>query len=355
MKIFFLIKSLESAGGTERVTTVIANELSREGNEVSIICLQKCVPFFKLCETVNVIPLNNKESINIYKTYLPTVWRLRQLLKREKPNCIIDVCSAMSLWSLPAKFALDIKLISWEHFNAHVNWNPITSPLARKLVSKFADHVVVLTETDREVYQNEYKAQRVTCIVNPITIEKKQTTTLSSKKVLAVGRLEDQKGFDLLLQTWKLCNCVNLGWKLEIIGSGSKESELKSMITSLNLHDSVTMREPVTDMVSEYLNASLYVLSSRFEGLPLVLIEAMSMGLPIVSFDCETGPRDIVKDGENGFLVPPMDIKALAEKIDFLVSSPNLLKSFSENAVRYSMRFDLAPVMEEWKLLLKDL
>jgi len=115
------------------------------------------------------------------------------------------------------------------------------------------------------------------------------------------------------------------------------------------------MREPVTDMVSEYLNASLYVLSSRFEGLPLVLIEAMSMGLPIVSFDCETGPRDIVKDGENGFLVPPMDIKALAEKIDFLVSSPNLLKSFSENAVRYSMRFDLAPVMEEWKLLLKDL
>lgn len=354
MNIAFLINSLAQAAGTERVTSIIANELVKRGFKVDLFIVRnEGKPFFYLAPEINLHYLSQERNTNIYLHYPVNVYRIRKLLVSRKIDIIIDVCSAMSLMSIPATLFTKAKVITWEHFNANVNWNPITSPAARKLAAALSYKIVTLTQADSEVFQKRYKAKNTTVIPNPITIRIDSKTDLKSKTVLAVGRFEHQKGFDMLLQAWKHCRCKEFGWKLKIVGSGSLKEELEKQIYADKISDTVELQNPVEDVSSLYRDASLFVMSSRFEGLPLVLIEAMAMGLPIVSFDCETGPRDIVKDRVTGRLLPAFDIVAMSKTIDELTSNQALLEEYSINSITYSKKFDINPIIVSWEKLIK--
>lgn len=354
MNIAFLISSLNNSGGTERVTAVIANALARSGYCVKVFALSNGgEPFFELDKSIEVQYVVDKPKNNIYLRLPLNVLIIRKLCSKNKIDFLIDVCSAMSLMSIPANFMSRTRIITWEHFNANVDWNPITSPLARRLASRFSKNIVTLTSDDAEAYRKKFGAKNVFTIPNPLTITPKGVTDMSSKTVLAVGRLEEQKGFDMLLEAWQKCKCRESGWELKIVGSGSLKAMLESRAEALSLSDSVRFMPPTREIEQVYRSASIYVMSSRFEGFGLVLVEAMSLGLPVVSFDCDNGPRDIVEHGTTGFLVEPNNVAELAEHIDLLAGDMNLRKKFAENALQRAEKFKLEPILEQWKEILK--
>lgn len=353
-KIVFFIDSLSNSGGTERVTTVLANYFSEiKHYDISILTINNTGRnFFTLNNQVKVEHLHKKKC-NRYTRYIQNLFLIRKFYNKHHPDYWIDVCSALSLMSIPALYKTNVKVITWEHFNANVEWNPITSPLARKIAVKYAYKVITLTRTDKKIYENRFKSNNVLCIPNPITIDKNSPIcNIMSHTVLAIGRLEKQKGFDMLLQIWSKTKCKDNGWNLRIIGKGKEKENLNNLIQSLNLSDTVSINTPTSNITTEYTNASIYVMSSRFEGLPLVLIEAASCGMPIISFDCETGPRDIINDGENGILIKPFNLEDFAKELDYLTENENIRQRFSENAKNSVLRFDINAISALWDNIL---
>lgn len=354
MNIAFVINSLGRSAGTERVTTMVANELVKRNYNIAIFALHDTGnPFFKLDSNINIQYLSLKPSTNIYLRYPSNVLKLIKLIRGSKIDVVVDVCSAMSLMSIPAKIFTSVKIITWEHFNANVNWNKITSPLARKLASLFSNYIVTLTETDKKVFESRYKAKNVVVIPNPMTLQVGTQPNLNSKIILSIGRFETQKGFDMLIEIWYRCKCRNNGWILKIVGDGQLKDDIIKLIENFQLQDSVILELPTNNVASLYENASIYAMTSRFEGLPLVLIEAMSFGLPIISFDCETGPRDIVVDKTTGLLIDPNDIKTFSHSLDKLTLNQTLLEEYSKNALRLSKKFEIEPIIQLWLNLLK--
>lgn len=353
MKICFMINSLENSGGTERVTTLLANMLTKVGFEVYIITQQGGTKsFFDLDPAIQRYYLFEESGINIYSKYLISLSRYRKLLSRISPDYIIDVCVAMSLLSLPASAGKATKVISWEHFNSQTYFNYLSAIISKWAASKFCRHVVTLTDKDCEMYNEKFNAKSVICIPNPVTIDVKQPPDYQSKHVLAIGRLTHQKGFDMLLNAWKIVSAGQPEWKLSIVGNGELRDELIQQSLELAIVNSVHFIPASTEIYKHYSSASIFVMSSRFEGLPLVLIEAKAYGLPIVSFDCETGPAEIINDQRDGILVKSGDIQLLANSLLMLMSDPERRKEMGKAAVEDSKRYAPEQFLDKWLRIL---
>lgn len=352
-RIVFFINTLNNSGGTERVSLKIAEQLMVHGHDVTFITWmggQKS--FFDVPKGINHVALFEADSINIYTSYLKSLYRYYNSLRRINPDYIVDVCVAMSILSIPLNFLFSKKVISWEHFNATVNWNGFTGRLSRFLASRFADRVVVLTDNDANYYQQKFRARNVQCIPNPVTLETERVSRLDNKVVLAVGRLTHQKGFDMLLEAWKLVTQQAEDWTLYLVGSGELEHDLKSMAKLLQVNKSVVFKSATSNIAELYEHASIFVMSSRFEGLPLVLLEAKTFGLPIVSFDCETGPRSIVNNEIDGLLVKPECTEDLAQAILRLIGSYPMRLTFQKNTLQAVKKYKMAAIIENWLPLL---
>ncbi len=178
---------------------------------------------------------------------------------------------------------------------------------------------------------------------------------MTARTVLSMGRIVPQKGQDLLVRAWQRVADKAEGWKLRIVGDGPLLAEVKEYVEKNGMSGSVEFLPTTKDVQAMYRQASIYAMSSRFEGLPLVLIEAQSMGLPIVSFDCLTGPAEIVDNGRNGILVPPLDVDALAEALLSLMHDDRRRKEFSDNALAAASRFDRGKIVERWEELLREI
>jgi glycosyltransferase involved in cell wall biosynthesis len=175
---------------------------------------------------------------------------------------------------------------------------------------------------------------------------------LDAKVVVAAGRLSPQKGFDLLVRAWAHVHETHPDWRLRIYGDGPRRAGLGRRIERLGLGDVVTLEGPSPDLGAELARASTFVLSSRFEGLPLVLLEAMSLGMAVVSFDCPTGPRDVVADRRNGLLVPPERIKALAAALVEVMDDPALRRTLAAGAVQTAADYRMEAIGPQWDALL---
>lgn len=216
---------------------------------------------------------------------------------------------------------------------------------------KRLDKFVVLTEEDS---LNWPELNNLVVISNFVSSTSMLRSSLSNKRVIAVGRYSWQKGFDMLINAWKVVNTRHPDWQLDIYGSGDNTLYQKQA-DSFGLSSVVTCHGPVENVNEKYSESSLFVLSSRYEGFGLVLVEAMGVGLPVVSFACPCGPRDIVKDGETGILVSPSDVKRLAEKICFLIEHQDVRQSMGERAVVRAKMFSQERVMQQWIELFENL
>ncbi|MGU5839847.1 glycosyltransferase family 4 protein [Aeromonas caviae] len=356
-KICFFVGNLNQAGGTERVSLVIASELQARGYQIHMLSLQ-CGdnPFFELADGIQVSQLFTTAGRGSLRLPL-AILKLRRYLQQHQIDILIDVESMLALYALPAVLGLNIRHICWEHFNYSVDLGKASRRLARKLAARFADDVVTLTERDKQLWVANTKCTaNIVSIPNPVTIILPTEINLHKAKLfLAVGRLTYQKGFDLLLQAWAQVAPLHPDWRLRIVGDGEDKAMLEQLRRDLNIEASTELLPKTNNIAAHYQQAAFFVMSSRFEGLPLVLIEAQAYGLPIVSFNCDTGPAEIIKHGETGWLCEAGDVADLSDKISNAVSCFNeevTYKSFSQHAKGNRNEFSVDVIIDKWSNLL---
>jgi GalNAc-alpha-(1->4)-GalNAc-alpha-(1->3)-diNAcBac-PP-undecaprenol alpha-1,4-N-acetyl-D-galactosaminyltransferase len=345
MKILFIINHL-SAGGAEKVLTVLANTLSKKGINVCIATISQNAPFYALSDEISLlhIPVKRASSSLLNRILAPfsLLFGIKKVIEEVQPDVTISFTTTMNVYSIIASKMTPIPLIVSEHTNFYNVRNGLWRRI-RDRVYPFADTLVVLTDHDKEKYSF---VKNVVRIYNPLRLEEKHKYVEREQIVLAVGRLYRVKGFDLLLKSFARLN--QSGWHLVILGEGEERTNLQSLAKELRISDQVEMPGTVKDVEIYYKKASIFVLSSRAEGFPGALCEAMGYGCAVVAYDCITGPRDIITDGTDGLLVRPENIDDLAKSIQSLIDNPDKREALSLNAKKIAARLDEETIAEEW-------
>lgn len=376
-KICYCTPALYSAGGVERVVTTKANYFAEHfGYEVTIIVTEGNGDhsFFHLSKRVEVINLGiafedlwNKPFITKLLLYSKKQRLYKQLLKRELLRIKPDI--TISTLRREINFINDIKDGSFKIGELHLsrsNYRGIEDgesfPL-KKLFSKWwkKDIVSQLKRLDRFVVLTDYavsdwpELNSIQMIPDPLPIHGLSHNSTDIKRVISVGRYSFEKGYDLLLKIWAIVEKECPDWQLDIYGMGDPTSYVKMMddlsIDQRRCH----LRSSLVDVESEYLKSSIFVHPSRSEGFGLVIVEAMACGLPIVSFDCENGPRSIITDGVDGFLIPPFNIRYFADRILMLIRDENKRKQMGEKGLLKSQQYGIEKIAMQWKALFDDL
>lgn len=361
--ICLTITNFANRGGEERMCATLANALADFGYHVIIVSTDKPSSQKVQFEVSPGIKCYSLKSNRVERklSRMPMtkhLWlsKYKMILKRHRIQVVIDVDVHNTLVTSKVVNKKDVRIISWHHFNydRFLDW-----PTRRELHDCFAhkvDRLVVLTKSDEHdfVCKEGIDASLVKQIYNPSPVSADAECVHTEKKVLAIGRFAEQKGFDLLLRSWAIVEKTADDWTLEIVGDGFQKKELENMIENLGLKN--VLLSPFTKNIKEkYQDASVYVLSSRYEGFVLVLLEAMSMSLPVVAFDCHTGPRELVDDGRNGFLVPPLDTRQLAEKLLLVMTNETLRKEMSHHSFEKSKQYRMENILPQWTELIESL
>ena len=365
------------AGGVERVLTLKANYFAEEfGYDVTIITTDgKQKPnFFTLSEKVHVVNLDINFEEMWHRSFLSRLFlyiakeeKFKQLLSEELNRIKPDV--TISLLRREINFLTDIhdgsKKVGEIHINrAHYrNFTPNRSNPFKDLFAKYwmhglvkkvkqLDRFVVLTEYDRHAWQ---EIPRVVVIPNPLPFYPKKIPSERKKRVIAVGRYFDEKGYDLLLQSWSIVEKADSEWELVVFGDGNKPY-YERIADSLGLdRKRCILNDSISDVEKEYLASSLFVCTSRFEGFGMGIIEAMACGLPVVAFDCLWGPRSIITDGEDGLLVENGSVEKMADALISLLQDPGRIEMLGRNARNNVKRFNIDAIAEKWKKLFDSL
>ncbi|WP_350560615.1 glycosyltransferase family 4 protein [Psychrobacter sp. CAL346-MNA-CIBAN-0220] len=351
-KICFLIGDLNNCGGTERVTSLIADKLVKKNFNVSILSLTDGMsPFFALDNDIQTYSLYSK-NISFKKNFIGVIWKIRQFVQQNKIDTLIVVDSISCMFTVPALYGLEVNHICWEHFNFNVNLGVKARDLGRKWAAKHCDYIVTLTKRDKELWEEGLKniKAEIIPIANPTPYENiEHTPSLEFKTVLALGRLTYQKGFDFLIEAWAQVCQTNDDWTLRIVGSGENEESLKTQARKLKISGRIDF-VPATKKVEQYYKtSSFYCLSSRFEGFGMVLLEAQAFGLPIVAFDCDCGPRDLIEDGKSGWLSENGNVEDLAKKLSKVTELDELdYLQLSSNAKKSSLEFSTDKISKIW-------
>ena len=294
------------------------------------------------------------------KNFLEAVKLLRNYLKEENIDIVFGIGMSMNTVGVASTIGLKTKFVSCDHTNSIVDIDTKVKKIQRYIGAKFADKLVTLTQEDRENYIKKYGVsdERICYIYNwkedalsDVSYNKKST------KIVTVGRFDSQKGYDYLVQVAKKVLSEKSDWTWEIYGSGNQDEvdKIKELIKENNLQDKLLIKglEKNQDLI--YGDKGIYVMTSRYEGLPLVLLEAQQYSLPIVSFRCPTGPSEIVDDSVNGFLVDCYDIDKMSVKLLELMEDERLRHSFSAHAKDNMDKFDKNRILNQWIELIETI
>lgn len=359
INICFYSGDITNSGGTERVAVIIANELNRMPEyNVSFLSLveKKSEPFFNLDKTIPRYTVYDHVVRGI--THIGgIILRTRRLIKEKNIDILIDIDGILEMYTIPAAAFTSVKIISWEHYNFYQHPVVPYRKYTRKMAAKWAAAIVTLTEEDKGYYENNLDVKcPIRCIYNPV-IWKENTKEYdsASKVILSAGRLTYQKGFDILIDVADLFLKKYPDWKWIVLGEGEDRQMLEEKTKAKGLEGQLLFPGNVDNIDDYYAKASMFVMTSRFEGLPMTLLETKPFHLPIISFDCKTGPRELVKNGVNGYLVSEGDNAKLAEAISRLIENENERISFSQNAIMDMEKFELDSIISNWKGLLLEL
>jgi glycosyltransferase involved in cell wall biosynthesis len=365
----FLLAHAWGMGGTIRSTLNLAGELAAGGHDVELLSVvrRRERPFFPFPAGVRVVALDDRRSDRRLLDRLPSLlihpedyaypWSslgtdvaLVRALRALRGGALVTTRPAYNL--LAARLAHgSVAAIGQEHMHFAAHRPRLTADIRRGY--RRLDALTVLTSDDARDYAR--LAPRVELIPNPVPPLDGGVSAQTSPVAVAAGRLNRQKGFDLLIRAWAEVAERRPDWRLEIHGSGPERSALERLIAGTGLRDRVALRGRTKTLGAAMADASLFVLSSRFEGFGLVLVEAMGKGLPVVSFDCPRGPSDIVDDGVDGLLVPPEDVDALAQAVLTLIDDEPRRRRSAAAALSKAERYRAEAITPRWDALLADL
>lgn len=382
MKIVYCLPQLFHPGGIERIVTIKANYLADVyGHDVTIIVTNQegKDPYYRLLNKIKLIDLGiDYESAK----HLPLLKRLvvRHRNKNEhkkKLSAILNnlkadvvVSTFTSEASILPKIKDGSKKVLETHFCRHYNtlfarnfhfpWYirllyKIQEIAEEKFIITKYDSFVVLTEEDKSRWEKDFN--KVTNIPNALTFDDNDlpVAKLIAKKAIAVGRLDSQKSFDKLIRIWKKVLIRVPDWTLDIFGTGCDIDKLRRLIADLNVQNSITIHDPDPNIKDRYLESSLLLMTSSYEGWGLVLTEAMQLGVPVVAYACPCGPKDIIRDGIDGYLLEETDENGFIEKAARLMQNDEMRETFGNNARRDVKRYSLNRVMPLWQNLFESL
>ncbi|UJF28776.1 glycosyltransferase family 4 protein [Kaistella sp. 97-N-M2] len=357
MKLLYITNGISGSGGLERVLSVKASMLAEDlGYEVHMLSLNEIAkdPFFPFSKKIR---FHSVEVGGNPVTYLLQYKNsLQKKIDQIQPG-IISVCDdALKGFFLPGFISTKAKWIHESHASLlladrgkGVSLFKKAQHRLKQVLGKRFTKIVLLTEGNKK----EWHLKNLAVIPNPIPFESNQVSSLENKKVMAVGSYSYNKGYDLLLQIWSKAEKNFPAWELHIYGKGTHD-HLHSTAKDLNLKN-IHFHAPVLDIEKEYLNSSLLVLPSRSEGFGMVLIEAMGCGLPVVSFDCPSGPADIITDGEDGFLIENGNMEMFAKQVSVLMNDDQLRKGMGAKAKKNVQRFSAGKIVQQWDALFRSL
>ena len=371
MKIVYCLDNIQETGGIEKVIREKANFLAeKNGFEIYVVVsdfnpklplnLNDKIKFILL--GINYYSSNCKSYLHFL--YSITFKRLQHLTKLKKqfrnikPDIIISP-------GLSEKFLLPLikgkaKLIREYHFSKNYRKLAYSNcKLLYRIIASFADFIdnriflkrydsiVTLTQEDKDENWRDY--DNVIIINNPISKMPAEGAVLENKKIIAIGRLVRQKNFSSLIRAFSKVSPLYPDWTLEIYGEGNEKDILKKLIDELKMDGKVLLKGNVSNIDQKLLDSAFLVMSSKYEGMPMVLLEAMACGLPLLSYECPCGPKDLIGNNKNGLLIERDNEAELAEKMIFLIENENIRKEFGEESYKKAKDFTIDKIMEKWE------
>jgi len=362
MKLLYITNGISGAGGLERVLSVKTRYFAEQlGYTVHVVRLNEAqAPLF-----YDFSPKVQLHSIAVFGnpvSYLRNyIAGLQAVVLTVQPDVILVCDDGLKAFFLPSVLKTTAKLVYERHVSKSISLTPTMGFISRiavrlqwQLMDFLAasyDRFVVLTTANT----TEWPLKNLVVIGNPLSFYPDASSSLATKKVLAVGKQSYQKGYDLLLKAWQQVVAVHPDWQLEIYGTFDATQGLDALAADYGISDTIHFFPPEQDIASVYLGSSVFVLSSRYEGFGMVLIEAMACGVPCVSFDCPYGPSDILTNGSDGFLVPTGDTTALAQSLLQLLGDSALRQQMGHQAKENVTRYLPEPICAQWDALFQSL
>ncbi len=377
MKIFYIYTSLTTKGGADRVIIEKANWFVEHGYDVSFVTDSQMgrPPVFPLSPKVKLIDFgidfNKQYGHNflvrtiIYLKLMPIYRRkMKDLLLKERPDIVIttlgrDVSFITKIKDGSIKIGeahttkyfmrsfhlLEKRNIFLKYLTKYFRWS-----MDRQIAK--LDALVVLTPQHVDDWKGKVP---VYVIPNSLPFYPDQQSTCENKHAIAVGRYNDAKGYDYMIAAWEIVYQRHPDWILDVYGSGELHDQVVEWVRERHLENSIILHDPVDNIMEKYLESSICILSSRYEGFSMVLVEAMACGVPCVSFDCPYGPRNIISNGEDGYLVDYLNVESLAFSICKLMENEKLRKEIGVQARNNVIRFSRDNVMKKWESLFENL
>lgn len=349
MNIAFLIQDITTAGGTERTTCCLANTFARQGHVVSVVSVFKenDIPCYTIDSTVKIRYVCSEKynfGLGLKERALLIMKQLRKVRANEELKQADVVISQKLLASVMIWLTGNAhKAIACEHFKYEM-YTPFLRRVRNCIYQSFLA-TVVLTENDRRKFA--VALSHVEVIPNMVSVIPLPHQKQDSKTIITVGRLERQKGYDLLLQALPGVFAKHPDWHLNIFGEGGELSFLTKQRDELGLTDFVNFEGYVQHIEQEYASSTFFVMSSRFEGFPMVLLEAAACGLPIVSFDCPEGPGVLLKNG-GGILVPPEDVAGMTNALNTIIENVALREELSRQSTDVVAPYTSGHIYDQW-------
>lgn len=370
MKIVFIIDQVYLHGGIERVLSIKANYFAEiKENEVYIITTEqkKEVPCYEFSNKIifKDLGINYKRGKSYFhpsnlKRLPHHILKVKSCIKKIDPDIVIVCSHSTDTYFIPF-INKKVPKVKEFHYSKHIEIKNRKNPrsLTKKYFFKFADFVeskydqlVVLNQEE----VNYYTTNNTTVIPNPLTFFPSEVSKLSSNIVITAGRIAHVKGYDLLIDIWNSVSIKNNNWQLHIYGGGdiNYTKMLQDKIDGYGLEEVIVLKGASPDIQTKMLNSSIFVMTSHNECFPLVLLEAQACGLPIISFDCPNGPRNII-NADNGVLVPMYDNEVFVDQLTQLMDKREELKKLGKNARENSSKYKLESVMCLWEKLFNEL
>lgn len=378
MRIIYCLDEMSHPGGIGRVTSIKANWFAEHGHDVWVVTANQCgeLDYYELHPSVLrkdfAIGFQlGSDNTNLLMKFIRKIGKMRRY-RRElekfiyevKPDIVVSTFTNDSdfLYKLKdgSKKVLEFHF-SHEGFKSQMKYGPQT--LKNKLlltyrlrkherIARKYDAFVVLTHEDAEAWKG-YDNLHV--IHNMLSFESQEISTCKEKRVIAVGRLDFQKKFDRLVDIWALVNKECPEWRLDIFGQGPDRKNLQQRIVENGLSDSISIEGPTRNILKEYASSSMLAMTSTYEGWGLVLTEAMSAGVPCVAYACKCGPRDIIEDGKNGYVIEEGDKETFAKRLVELIKNDELRFRMNKNAIETSINYKTDHIMQTWLKLFDNL
>ncbi|WP_338298526.1 glycosyltransferase family 4 protein [Pandoraea sputorum] len=349
--------TLAAFAGAERASATLANALAARGHRVHVLSLWGHTPVFPLAPGVTHHALF-AARLAFKRHYLSIVRRVRRYVREHGIEVMIDVDPMLALFTVPATLGLPLRRIAWEHSTYASDLGRRARRWARALAARRYDAVVVLTDADRSAWQTHHPDARAhfVTVANPLGISMPGAPPVHGDErcILAVGRLIPDKGFDRLIDAWTRIAADAPGWQVQIVGDGELRDDLLAKARDAGVGDTVRLLPAVSDIAQHYARASIYCLPSRRESFGLVLLEAKAYALPVVAFAADAGPRALLHDGVDSFVVNDGDIPALADALRRLIGDAALRRQFGLAGYVHAQDFRADAIAERWEALWAD-